>query len=80
MSAGGRDLHYLPVQVLHQRPVLRLRVADDDIVIGDEEHVGDLTLGGEGLAAARGAQDQAVRVFVKKNFFITGNISRFDML
>ena len=24
----------------------------DDIVIGDEEHVGDLTLGGEGLAAA----------------------------
>ena len=31
---------------------LRLRVADDDIVVCDEEHVGDLPLGGEGLAAA----------------------------
>jgi len=27
-----------------------------------------------------GAYQKAVRVFVKKNFFITGNISRFDML
>ena len=52
VGGGGRDLHHLPVQVLHQRPVLRLRVADDDIVIRDEEHVGDLPLGGEGLAAS----------------------------
>ena len=51
------------MQVLHQRPVLRLRVADDDIVVCDEEHVGDLPLGGEGLAASGRTQDQPVGVF-----------------
>ena len=51
------------MQVLHQRPVLRFGVADDDIVVCDEEHVGDLPLGGEGLAASGRAQDQPVGVF-----------------
>ena len=80
MSAGGRDLNDLALQALDQGVILALRIADGDVVLGDEKGIGDLTLCGEGLAAARGAQDQAVRVFVKKNFFITGNISRFDML
>ena len=51
------------MQVLHQRPVLRLRVADDDIVVCDEEHVGDLPLGGEGLAASGSTKDEPVGVF-----------------
>lgn len=80
VTAGRRDLDDLALQTLHQRVILALRIADGDVVLGDEKGIGDLALGGEGLAAARGAQDQAIRVFVKKNFFITGNISRFDML
>jgi len=64
----------------HQRIILAFRVTDDDVVTGNEKRVGDLAFCAEGLAAARCTEDKAVRVFVKKNFFITGNISRFDML
>ena len=80
VAGGGRDFDDLPVQALYKRAILRFRVADDDVVIRDEEDIGDLALGGEAFAAARCAEDEPVRVFVKKNFFITGNISRFDML
>ena len=80
VTTGGRDLDDLALQTLHQRVILALRIADGDVVLGDEKGIGNFSLGREGLATARGAQDQAVRVFVKKNFFITGNISRFDML
>ena len=55
VRACGGDFDDLPIQPLHQRPVLRLRVADDNVVIGDEEHVGDLPLGGKALAAAGSA-------------------------
>jgi len=80
VGGGGRNADDLSVQAFHQRPVFRLGVADDDIVVGNEKHVGDFTLGGEGFTAAGSAKDKSIRVFVKKNFFITGNISRFDML
>ena len=80
VTTGGRDLDNLALQTLHQGVILTLRIADGDVVLGDEKGICNFSLGRKGLAAARGAQDQAVRVFVKKNFFITGNISRFDML
>ena len=63
VGGGGRDFDDLPVQALHQRRVLGLRVADDDIIRSQQEAVGDLTLGAERFAAARRAQDQAVGVF-----------------
>ena len=37
----------LALQPLHQSAVLRFRVADDDVVVGDEEHVAHLPLGGK---------------------------------
>ena len=47
----------------------------DDIIPWDEwvsQHVDDLPLGGEALAAAGRAQEQAVRLFVKRNFLRDG--------
>ena len=63
VGGGGRNLDDLPVQALHQRRVLGLRVADDDIIRSQQEAVGDLALGAEGFAAARRTQNQAVGVF-----------------
>ena len=63
VGGGRRDFDDLPVQALHQRRVLGLRVADDDIIRSQQEAVGDLALGAEGFAAARRTQNQAVGVF-----------------
>ena len=63
VGGGGRNLDDLPVQALHQRRVLGLRVADDDIIRSQQEAVGDLALGAERFAAARRAQNQAIGVF-----------------
>ena len=41
---------------------LCLGIADDDVIIRDQEGVGDLTLGAEGFAGTRGAENQAVGV------------------
>ena len=42
---------------------LGLRVADNDVIIGEQETVGDLALGAEGLAGTRGAENQSIGVF-----------------
>ena len=42
---------------------LAFRIANDDIIICDQEGVGNLTLGAEGFAGTGRAQNQAVRVF-----------------
>ena len=63
MRTGGGDFDDLPVQPLDQRPVFRFGVADDNVVVGDEIHIGDLTLGGKGFSGTGGAKNQAVRVF-----------------
>ena len=47
-------------------------VADDDIIVRHEECVADLTLCAERLARAGGAEDQAIGVFVKRNFLGAG--------
>ena len=39
---------------------LCLGIADDDVIIRDQEGVGDLTLGAEGFAGTGGAQNQAI--------------------
>ena len=55
MRACGGDFNDLSVQALHQRPVFSFGVADDDVIVGDEEHVGDLPLCGKALATAGSA-------------------------
>ena len=61
--------HHLAPQPVHQGVIFPLRVRYDDVVVREgEEHVDDLPLGGEALAAAGRAQEQAVRLFVKRNF------------
>ena len=47
---------------LAQRIIFTFRIADDDVIICQQESVGDLTLRGEGFTAARGAQYQAVGI------------------
>ena len=54
-AAGGGKPDDLPAQPLHQREILRFRVTDQNIVLCYQEHVQNLPLGGEGLAAAGGA-------------------------
>ena len=51
------------MQAFHQRCVLRFRVTDDDIIIGKQKAVGNLTLGAERLTGTRRTQNQAVGVF-----------------
>ena len=57
----------LPVQMFHQRPIFRFGVADDDVVVGGQEHVGDLPLRRERLAGAGGPEDQTVGVFQEQS-------------
>ena len=51
------------MQTIHQGCVLRFRVTDDDIIIGKQKAVGNLTLGAERLTGTRRTQNQAVGVF-----------------
>ena len=62
MRACWGNFDDLPVQTLHQRPVFSFGVADDNVVIGNEENVGDLPLRRKALAAAGSTKDEAVGV------------------
>ena len=62
VRACGGNFNDLPVQTLHQRSVLGFGVADDNVVVSNEEHVGDLPLRRKALAAAGGTKDEAVGV------------------
>ena len=59
------------MQAAHKGVILRFRVADDDVV-GNEKSVCDFPLRRKALAAAGGAEDQPVGVFVKRNFLGAG--------
>ena len=62
MGAGRADLNDLTFQTVDQRGILRLGIADDDIIIGDQKGVGDLTFCREGLAGTGRTEDQPVRI------------------
>ena len=66
------------MQTLHQRGVLRFRVTDDDIIRSEQETVGDLSLGAEGLAGTRRTENQTIRVFrllpIYHNQVIAGSV------
>lgn len=50
------DLNDLSAQAPYQRGIFAHRINHDDAVIGGEEHIDQLPLGGEALAAARRAE------------------------
>ena len=60
LITGGRDLNDLTAKPAYQRPILSLRVADNDIVHGSQEHAADAHFGTKGLTAAGSAEDQTV--------------------
>ena len=60
---GGRNVDYLPVKPLHQGGVFRFGITDDDVIVCQQEAVGNLPLGRKALSGAGGAQNQAVGVF-----------------
>ena len=62
LRTGRADPDDLSVEPLDKGRVLRLRVADDDIIVRHQKGVGDLPLGGEGLAGTGRAEDQPVGV------------------
>ena len=62
MRACGGNFDDLPVQTLHKRSVFGFGVTDDNVVVGNEEHVGDLPLRRKALAAAGSTKDEAVGV------------------
>ena len=51
------------MQTLHQRGIFRFRIQDFHLVGSQQEAVGDLALGAEGLAGTRRTENQAVGVF-----------------
>ena len=63
LRTGRADLDDLPIEPLDEGGVLRLRVADDHIIIRHQKGVGDLPLGGKGLARTGRTQNQPVGVF-----------------
>ena len=44
-AAGGGKPDYLSTQTIYQGEILRFRVTDQDIVLGDQEHIQNLPLG-----------------------------------
>ena len=54
---GGGNVDDLTAQPPHQGRILVLRVYDRNIILGNQESVGDLPLGAEGLAATGGSED-----------------------
>ena len=51
---------------------LALRIIDNNIIVRHQKGVGDLTLCRETFARAGSAQNQAIGVFVKRNFLGAG--------
>ena len=62
----------MPVEALHEREILTLGIADGNIIGRHEDDIGNLALGGEGLAAARRTEDQAVRVALSRTIICAG--------
>ena len=67
---GCGDIDHLAAQALNQRAIFAFGIDNDDIVVRGEGNAGDLLLGGEGLAGAGDAQNEAVSV---QQFLPVGN-------
>ena len=63
IAAGGRNTDDLAAEALHQRVVFALRIADEHIVLCDQQDVGNLSLGREGFTGTGCAENDAVGRF-----------------
>ena len=63
IRADRRNADDLTTELLHEGKILGFGVADDDVILCDEEGVRHFTLGGEGLTGTGRTQDQPVGVF-----------------
>ena len=62
IRADRRDADDLTAELLNKGEILGFGVADDDVILGDEEGVRHFALGGEGLTGTGCTQDQPVGV------------------
>ena len=62
IRADRRDADDLTAELLNKGEILGFGVADDDVILRDEEGVRHFTLGGEGLTGTGCAEDQPVGV------------------
>ena len=62
VGTGRTDLHDLTVELVNQSRIFCFRVADDNVIIGNEERIGDLTLCGEGLTGTGSTKDKPVGI------------------
>ena len=62
IRADRRDADDLTAELLHKGKILGFGVADDDVILRDEEGVRHFALGGEGLTGTGRTQDQPVGV------------------
>ena len=60
--AGGRNADHLSAERVDQREILALGIADDDVIVSQQNDVADLALCRERFAGAWRAQNQAVRI------------------
>ena len=63
LVGGGGNVDHLAAQPPHQGRILILRVDYGNVILGNQEGVGNFPLSGEGLAATWGSEDQAVGIF-----------------
>ena len=62
VGTDGRNADNLTAELLHEGIILSLGVAHDDVILGDQEGIGHLTLCREGLAAAGSTEDKPIGV------------------
>ena len=62
MGRRGRDLYDLTAEALHQRGIFTFGVTNDDVILGNQEGIGDFSLRTKGLAGTGSTENQAVRV------------------
>ena len=62
IRADRRDADDLTAELLHEGEILGFGVADDDVILRDEEGVRHFALGGEGFTGTGRTQDQPVGV------------------
>ena len=53
----------MPIKTLHKGKILGFRVADDNVIVSNEESICHFPFGGETLTASRRSQDKPVWVF-----------------
>ena len=62
VGTGGADFYHLTIELVNQSRIFRFGVANDNIVIRNQERIGDFTLCGKGFTGTGRTQNQSVGV------------------